>query len=153
MTKTASKSFLLSSSQQNSPYFAVLMYALYGHPKYFKFKQKYQQYGLCFRFLRLCFYQIKFNQVKNWKNFFQALHLHLSETNFQEVVFSHKGCHLWINSVATEFVDKQCSHQVLPMCSCKWVFKNFFQNPWKIPMNKVRFKLNFSFLALGLRLY
>ena len=25
------------------------MYALYGHPRYFKFKRKYQQYGLCFQ--------------------------------------------------------------------------------------------------------
>ena len=25
------------------------MYALYGHPRYFKFKQKYQQYGPCFQ--------------------------------------------------------------------------------------------------------
>ena len=25
------------------------MYALYGHPRYFKFKEKYQQYGPCFQ--------------------------------------------------------------------------------------------------------
>ena len=25
------------------------MYALYGHPRYLKFKQKYQQYGPCFQ--------------------------------------------------------------------------------------------------------
>ena len=49
MTKTPSKSFLLSSSKQKSPFFAVLMYALYGHPRYFKFKEKYQQYGPCFQ--------------------------------------------------------------------------------------------------------
>ena len=27
----------------------VLIYALYGHPRHFKFKQKYQQYGSCFQ--------------------------------------------------------------------------------------------------------
>ena len=43
MTKTASKSFSLSNSSQ-TPFFAVLMYALYGHPRYFKFKRKYQQF-------------------------------------------------------------------------------------------------------------
>ena len=32
-----------------SSFFAVLMYALYGHPRYFKFKQKYQQSGPCFQ--------------------------------------------------------------------------------------------------------
>ena len=34
------------------------MYALYGHPRYFMFKRKHQQYGPCFQtifpFLRLC---------------------------------------------------------------------------------------------------
>ena len=28
-------------------FFAVFMYALYGHPRYFKFRRKYQQYGPC----------------------------------------------------------------------------------------------------------
>ena len=40
---TASKSFPLSNSSQKLPFFAVLVYSLYGHPKYFKFKRKYQQ--------------------------------------------------------------------------------------------------------------
>ena len=38
---TASKSFPLSNSSQKLPFFAVLVYSLYGHPKYFKFKRKY----------------------------------------------------------------------------------------------------------------
>ena len=60
VAKTASKSFLLSNSSQKSPFFAVLMYALYGHPRYFKLKQKYQQYStvrvsiLSFRLLCDC---------------------------------------------------------------------------------------------------
>ena len=45
MAKTASKSFLLSDSSKSQYFFAVLMYALYGYPRYFKFKLKYQQHG------------------------------------------------------------------------------------------------------------
>ena len=47
MPKTASKVFVLRSSLQKLPFFTVLMNALHGHPRYFKFKQKYQQYGPC----------------------------------------------------------------------------------------------------------
>ena len=49
MAKTASKSFSLTNSSQKSSFFAVLMYALCGHHRYFKFKGKYQQYGPCFQ--------------------------------------------------------------------------------------------------------
>ena len=49
VAKTTSKSLSLSNSPQYSPFFTFLMYALYGHPRYFKFKQKYQQYGPCFQ--------------------------------------------------------------------------------------------------------
>ena len=49
LLKTASKSFLLSNSQQKSSFFAVLMYALYGHPRHYKFKQKNQQSGPYFQ--------------------------------------------------------------------------------------------------------
>ena len=49
MAKTNSKSSSLSSSSQKSPFFAVLMNALYVHPRYFKLKQKYEQYGPCFQ--------------------------------------------------------------------------------------------------------
>ena len=49
MTKTATKSYSLTNSSQKSQFFAVLMYALYGNPRYFKFKRKYQQYGPCFQ--------------------------------------------------------------------------------------------------------
>ena len=31
------------------PFYAVLMYSLYGHPRYFKFKRKCQQHGPCFQ--------------------------------------------------------------------------------------------------------
>ena len=44
-----SKSFSLSNSSQKPPFFAVLMYSLYGHPRYFKFKRNYQQYAPCFQ--------------------------------------------------------------------------------------------------------
>ena len=27
------------------------MYSLYGHPRYIKFKRKYQKYGPCFQFI------------------------------------------------------------------------------------------------------
>ena len=47
--------------------FSVLMYALYGHPRYFKFKRKYQQYGPCFQtifpFLMTMFKFAKIKQV------------------------------------------------------------------------------------------
>ena len=49
VAKTTSKSLSLINSSQKSPFFAVLMYALYGHARYFKFKQKYEQYGPCFQ--------------------------------------------------------------------------------------------------------
>ena len=58
LLNTASKSFLLSNSQQKSSFFAVLMYALYGHPRHYKFKQKINRVAhisrLSFRFLWLC---------------------------------------------------------------------------------------------------
>ena len=43
-----------------SNHFSVLMYFVNGHPRYFKFKRKYQQYDPCyprlsFGFLLLCF--------------------------------------------------------------------------------------------------
>ena len=48
----------LSNPFQKTPFFAVLMYALCGHRRYFTFKRKYQQYGPCFqtisRFLIRC---------------------------------------------------------------------------------------------------
>ena len=42
LIKTTWKSLSLSNSSQKSPFFSVLMYALYGHPSYSKFKQKHQ---------------------------------------------------------------------------------------------------------------
>ena len=48
MAKTTSKSLSLSNSLQKSPFFAALrMHTLHVHTRYFKFKQKYQQYGPC----------------------------------------------------------------------------------------------------------
>ena len=40
---TLLKSFSLINFSQKSQFCAVLMYSLYGHSRYFKFKQKYQQ--------------------------------------------------------------------------------------------------------------
>ena len=40
MAKTASDSFLLSNSWQKSPFFAVLMYALYNQPRLFQVQAK-----------------------------------------------------------------------------------------------------------------
>ena len=40
VAKTTSKSLSLSNSSQKSPFFAVLMYVLYSHLRYFKFKRK-----------------------------------------------------------------------------------------------------------------
>ena len=37
------------NSSQKPPFFAVLMFSLYDHPRYFKFKQKYQQCDPCFQ--------------------------------------------------------------------------------------------------------
>ena len=48
MAKTASKSFWLSSSSQKLLFFTVLLYSLYGHPKYSKLKRKYQKIRLEF---------------------------------------------------------------------------------------------------------
>ena len=58
VTKKASKSFSLRNSpmkQWKEPFFTVLIYSLYGHPRNFKFKRKYQQYGLCFQTLSFRF--------------------------------------------------------------------------------------------------
>ena len=49
MAKAVSKSFLLSNSSQKPTSLIVLMYSLYGHPRYFNFKRKYQQYDTCFQ--------------------------------------------------------------------------------------------------------
>ena len=49
MAKIASKSFSLSNSSQKTSFFAVLMYSLYGHLRYFKVMRKYQQYDACFQ--------------------------------------------------------------------------------------------------------
>ena len=68
----ASKSFSQSNSSQKLPFFAVLMHALYGYPRYFKFKQKYQQYGPCFQsvfpFLMTIFPRIFL--LENWLSTF-----------------------------------------------------------------------------------
>ena len=57
LAKTASKSFSLSNSSQKLPFFPVLMYSLYSHPRYFKFKQNINNTArvsrLSFHFLRL----------------------------------------------------------------------------------------------------
>ena len=52
MAKTVSKSFSLNNSWQKSAFLAVLMYALYGHPRYFKFTVCVSR--ISFRFLWLC---------------------------------------------------------------------------------------------------
>ena len=58
MAKTAWKSFSRNIFSQKPPFSPVLMYFLYGHPRYFKVKRKYQQNGpvfwLSFRFLWIC---------------------------------------------------------------------------------------------------
>ena len=55
VAEATSKPLSLSNSSQKSSFFAVLMYALYGHPRYFKFKRKYQQYGPCSQTILLFF--------------------------------------------------------------------------------------------------
>ena len=50
----------LSNPFQKAPFFAVLMYALYGHRRYFTFKRKYQQYGPCFRLSLGFLYDVRF---------------------------------------------------------------------------------------------
>ena len=59
MAKTASKLFSPSNSSQKPPFFAVLMYSLYDHPRYFKFNRKHKQYctrfKTIFRFLMITF--------------------------------------------------------------------------------------------------
>ena len=52
VAKTTSKSLSLSNSSQKLPFFAVLMYALYGHPRYFNSTARVSR--LSFRFLWLC---------------------------------------------------------------------------------------------------
>ena len=47
--KIASESFSLGNSSWKLPFSPVLMYTLYGDPRYFKFNRKYQQYGPCFQ--------------------------------------------------------------------------------------------------------
>ena len=49
--KIFSKSFSQSNSSRKSLFFAVLMYVLYRHPRYFKFRRKFQQYDPCFQII------------------------------------------------------------------------------------------------------
>ena len=53
MAKAASKPSPQRKSSLQAPIFAVLMYFLYGLPRNFKFKQKYQQYDLYFQIIFL----------------------------------------------------------------------------------------------------
>ena len=49
VAKTTSTSLSLSNSLQESTFFAVLIYALYGHRRCFKFKRNNQQHGPSFQ--------------------------------------------------------------------------------------------------------
>ena len=49
VAKTTSTSLSLSNSSQESTFFAVLIYGLYGHRRCFKFKQNNQQHGPIFQ--------------------------------------------------------------------------------------------------------
>ena len=82
MTKTASKLFSLNNSSQKPPFFAVLMYSLYGHPRYFKFKRKYQQYGPHFQTI---FPFLMIMLVMIFKTLFHVIKLFYLITN-----------HLWV---------------------------------------------------------
>ena len=63
VTETVSKSFPLSNSAHELPFFPILMCALYGQPRYFKFNQKNQNTAhvsrLSFGFLWL--WSVQFN--------------------------------------------------------------------------------------------
>ena len=54
-------------------FLAVLMYSLYHHPRNFNFKQKYQQYGLCFQaifpfFMTMVFLILGYAITRTWLN-------------------------------------------------------------------------------------
>ena len=67
-------SFSLSNSSQKLLFFAVLMYALYGHPGYFKFKGKYQQYGPCFQTISpFLMAMVRVIRLRKWESDLQFL--------------------------------------------------------------------------------
>ena len=47
-------------------FFAVLMHALYDHPRYFKFQRKYQQHGPCFQTIFPFLMTMIFRSMKTW---------------------------------------------------------------------------------------
>ena len=142
MAKTASTSFSLSNYSQKLPFFAVLMYSLYCHPRYFKFKRKYQQYDPCFptifpflmimylyiyffqsiiqdktRSSEVDFFQIKSEQIAWWK---------LSEAAIGGILWNR--CSLNFRkirkktSVSQSFLKKRLRHKCVP-ANCE-IFKN-----------------------------
>ena len=97
-------SFSLSNSSQKLPFFAVLMYALYGHPGYFKFKRKRQQYGPCFQTIFLFLmtmikviivchlYFFFFFQFSNERILITFIYLSFNSNNILIIFNSYGGC-------------------------------------------------------------
>ena len=102
LIKTTWKSLSLSNSSQKSPFFSVLMYALYGHPSYSKFKQKHQQYGPCFQTIFPFLMTIgkerrDLNQKKLLKHFCSKHHTGSHDDNAIQIIDNcdlnyHKKC-------------------------------------------------------------
>ena len=82
LAKTTSESLSLSNSSQKSPFFAVLMYTLYGHPRYLKFKWKYQQYGPCFQTIfpfLMTMHKLHLTTILKKKVFWPSILLHIKK--------------------------------------------------------------------------
>ena len=88
MAKTALKSFSLSNSSQKPLFFAVFMYLLYGQPRYFKFKWKYQQYDLCFSTI-FPFKYINLGNQLHYKKYNQKFH----HVQYYDGKWKHKFCY------------------------------------------------------------
>ena len=133
MAKTASNSISVNSSSQKSPFCDFLIYALYGHPRYFKFKRKYRQYGprfqTIFLFLTtmLTIYTLRLNFTLKWwkmsdlnyiavdtRNILIFNSLYIIHDNFDKK-YSGKMC--WILLQETKWLTG--SFRVTRLCCCQ----------------------------------
>ena len=117
------------------------MYALHGHPRYFKFKRKYQQYGPCFqtifRFLWLC--PEVFCKKGVLRNLAKFTGKHLCQSLFFNKVAGPRPAIL---------LKKRLSHRYFPVNFAKFLRTPFFiEHFWWLLLN-IRFSSEMYFTNL-----
>ena len=131
MAWKASKSFSLSSSSQKQLFFAVLMYFLYDHPRYFKLKWKYQQYHPCPQTIFPLLMTILFLLNNQWWILLFSIRYFLKESFAQSI---HNNLVLSnLNKVHKTFSLKKLKFKYLPL-NVKQVICELFQVK---PLSKV----------------